>query len=110
MALVTGTGLAAVLDLDYVSDVDGGPGFDQVAATADVTVAGLLVDGDHSEHPQCREAAQIVAIELWQARFAPGGQPLGVDFQAGPARLSAYLTKRVSALTAAHANVRGWIG
>lgn len=110
MALVTGEELAAVLDLTYVEDVDDGPGFDQVAAAADTIVSGLLTTGSHDDHAQDKEAALAVASEMFQARTATGGQPVGIDFQPGAYRLSTYLTRRVSQLTATCADVGGWVG
>jgi len=110
MALVDGEALALVLDLEYVADDDDGPGFDQVAAAADTIVSGLLTAGDHDAHEQDREAALAVATEIFQARTAPGGQPVGIDFQPGAYRLSTYLTRRVSQLTATCADVAGWVG
>jgi hypothetical protein len=113
MALVDGEALALVLDLEYVADDDDGPGYDQVAAAADTIVSGLLTTGDdidHTEHAQDREAALAVAAEMFQARTATGGQPVGIDFQPGAYRLSTYLTRRVSQLTATCADVSGWVG
>ena len=110
MALVTGEELAAVLDLAYVADDDDGPGYDRVAAAADTIVSGLLTAGDHDAHDQDREAALAVATEMFQARTATGGQPVGADFQPGAYRLSTYLTRRVSQLTAGCADVGGWVG
>lgn len=110
MALVTGEELAAVLDLAYVADDDDGPGYDQVAAAAATIVSGLLTDIDHDAHAQDKEAALAVASEMFQARTATGGQPVGIDFQPGAYRLSTYLTRRVSQLTATCADVGGWVG
>jgi hypothetical protein len=110
MALVDGEALALVLDLEYVADDSDGPGFDQVAAAADTIVSGLLTAGDHDAHDQDREAALAVATEIFQARTATGGQAVGIDFQPGAYRLSTYLTRRVSQLTATCADVGGWVG
>jgi hypothetical protein len=72
MALVTGEELAAALDLDY--DPPEEP-YDQVAAAADDIVASLLTDGAYElEPPACKEAALSVAVEIYQARTAAGGQ------------------------------------
>jgi hypothetical protein len=107
MALVDGSTLAGALDLTYP---EGGGDFDPVAAAADAIVSGLLTDEDHDDHPACTEAALAVALEMYQARTATGGQPVSIDFQPSPYRLSVWLTRRVAALTAAHADVRGWVG
>lgn len=107
MALITGTTLAGVLGLTYADDTAS---FDQVASAADAVVAGLLTPRDHSTHTQCVEACIAVGVEIWQARTAAGGQPVALDFTPSTYRLSSYLTKRVSALVASCADVRGMVG
>ena len=106
--MLTGTELAAALQLSYSS----GGALDQVAAAACATVGSLLTStaASHATHPACREAALAVACDMWQARTAAGGQSVSVDFTGGPYRLSVWLTRRVSALTAAHADVAGMVG
>lgn len=110
MALVTGEELAAALDLDYdVEDPD--PVLDQVAEAADDIVAALLTDGAYELEPApCKEAALAVAVEIFQARTASGGQAVSVDFTPGPYRLSVWLTRRIHALIWPYANVSGWVG
>lgn len=98
-ALVTDQELADVMRMDLTDDPDG---FEQVADAASDVVSSLLTTGDHSTHPACREAALHVAAEMYQARYSAGGQAVSVDMGVMPSRLSAYLTRRVAALTAAH--------
>lgn len=107
MALIDGTDLAGVLGLTYASD---SASFDQVASAADAVVTGLLTPRDHTGHPACVEAALAVGVEVWQSRTAAGGQPVALDFTPSTYRLSSYLTKRVSALVASCADVRGMVG
>lgn len=107
--MLTGAELATGLQLTYATNTAA---FDQVAAAACEIVGGLLtgVPADHAAHASCREATLAVAADMWQARTAAGGQPVGMDFTAGPYRLSVWLTRRVAALTAAHANPAGMVG
>jgi hypothetical protein len=108
MALVTGEELATALDLDY--DPPQEP-YDQVAAAADDIVASLLTDGAYElEPPACKEAALSVAVEIYQARTAAGGQAVATDFSPGPYRLSIWMTRRVMALLGPYMDVKGMIG
>lgn len=109
MALVTGLDLAVALDLDYPGDYDAT--LDQVAEAADDIVGALLTTAAYAVEPApCKEAALTVAVELFQARTAAGGQAVASDFTPGPYRLSVWLTKRVHALVMPYANVNGLIG
>ena len=108
MALVTGEELATALDLDY--DPPEEP-YDQVAAAADDIVASLLTDAAYElEPPACKEAALAVAVEIFQARTAAGGQAVATDFSPGPYRLSVWMTRRVMSLLGPYMNVTGMIG
>jgi hypothetical protein len=107
MDLVDGEQLANTLALTYDNDVEG---FDQVAAAASSIVTSLLINVDHSTHPQCLEAALAVGSEMYQARTASGGQPVALDFTPSPYRLSVWLTRRVAALTAQCQDVTGMVG
>jgi hypothetical protein len=108
MALVTGEELATALDLDY--DPPEEP-YDQVAAAADDIVASLLTDAAYElEPPACKEAALAVAVDMYQARTAAGGQAVATDFSPGPYRLNAWLTRRVSGLIGQYMDVKGMIG
>lgn len=108
MALVTGEELAEVLDLDY--PISGEP-FDQVAEAADDIVAALITTGAYELEPAaCKEAALSVAVEIFQARTAAGGQAVATDFSPGPYRLSVWMTRRVMALLGPYLNVGGMIG
>jgi hypothetical protein len=106
--LVTGAELAEVLDLDYSP---GDEPFDQLAEAARNIVGSIITDAAlAAAPPACREAALSVAMEMYQARTAAGGQAVSVDFTAGPYRLSLWITKRVQAILAPYLDVRGMIG
>jgi hypothetical protein len=108
MALVTGEELATALDLDYDPPTEP---YDQVAAAADDIVASLLTaDAVEDEPPACKEAALSVAVEIYQARTAAGGQAVATDFSPGPYRLSVWMTRRVMSLLGPYMNVNGMIG
>ncbi len=106
--LVTGAELAEVLDLDYMP---GDEPFDQLAQAAREIVGSIITSAAlTAAPPACREAALSVAMEMFQARTAAGGQAVSVDFTAGPYRLSLWITKRVQAILAPYLDVRGMIG
>ena len=108
MALVTGEELAIALDLDYDPPTEP---YDQVAEAADDIVASLLTDGAYELEPAaCKEAALSVAVEIFQARTAAGGQAVATDFSPGPYRLSVWMTRRVMSLLGPYMNVTGMIG
>lgn len=108
MALVTGAELAEVLYLDYDPPTEP---FDQVAEAADDIVAALITTGAYELEPAaCREAALSVAVEIYQARTAAGGQAVATDFSPGPYRLSVWMTRRVMSLLGPYMNVNGMIG
>lgn len=109
MALVTGEELADALDLEYVDPLDAV--LDQVAGAADDIVEALITTGAYElEPPACKEAALAVAVEIFQARTAAGGQAVAVDFTPGPYRLSVWLTRRVMSLLGPYMNVGGMVG
>ena len=60
----------------------------------------LIPDVDHSLHAWDREAALGMAVQVWQARHAPGGQMVGVDLnpQATPHLLGPGLLLRFHGL------------
>jgi hypothetical protein len=113
-ALVSGTALAAALDLTYATDTAT---FDQVADAADELLVSLLsaTDSagaaiDHSTHSTCKEAAIAIAAEMFTARTAVGGSPMSVDFTPGAYRLSVWLTRRVQTVGGRCWDMGGWVG
>jgi hypothetical protein len=108
MALIDGEILAGVLDLDYAEDEAV---FDQVAQAADDVIASLITTTAYDDDkPACREAAVAVAVEMFQARTAAGGQAVAVDMTPGPYRLSVWLTRRVMSLLGPYLNAAGMVG
>jgi len=110
MALVTGAELAEALGIDYnPGDLDAV--MDQVAEAADDIVGALITTGAYAAEPApVKEAALQVAVELFQARYAAGGNAMATDMTPGPYRLSVWLTRRVHALVMPYANVGGMVG
>lgn len=109
--LIDGNDLAEVVDLDYDDYADA---LDQVAEAASDIVRSLVapqfVNPPQDRPPAVIEATISVAVEIWQARTAAGGQAVAVDFSPGPYRMSVWLTRRVMALLGPYINVKGMIG
>jgi hypothetical protein len=76
VTLVTATRLREVLDLP---ESVGDPELVAVCEAVDGALLPLLDPGDHTTHPHCVEAALGIAVQIWQARSAPGGQLVGSD-------------------------------
>lgn len=92
--LVTGTQLAAALGYpEATSEIN------DAAAAACLTLEPLL-----PSPPPVNEATQaaglVIAVDIWQARTAAAGQPIGLDFQPGPYQMGRSLTTRVAGLIA----------
>ena len=109
MALVTGEELALNLDQDW-DDVDQ-VAYDQVAEAASDMVGSMITTAAYEEEPaSVREAAMNVAVDMYQARTAAGGQSVSIDFQPGPYRISSFMLRRISALIAKYVNVGSMVG
>ena len=107
--LITGQKLADALDLDYDPPVDDV--LDQIAEAADDIVGSLITPAAKTAEPaSVREAAVAVAVEIFQARTAAGGQAVATDFSPGPYRLSVWVTRRVMSLLAPYLRVGGMVG
>lgn len=92
--LVTGTQLAQALGYpEATSEIN------DAAAAACLTLEPLL-----PTPPPVNEATQaaglVIAVDIWQARTAAAGQPIGLDFQPGPYQMGRSLTTRVAGLIA----------
>ena len=106
--LVTGQQLADNLDIDYA---EFSAELDQVAEAARNAVGQQVTAAALAAAPaMLREAAMNVAVDLYQARTAAGGQSLSADFTPGPYRISSYMLKRVGALIAPYIKVGGLVG
>lgn len=60
----------------------------------------LTKDVDHSAHARDKLAALTIAVDIFQARTASGGQVVGMEFQPTPFRMGASLLNTVSGLLA----------
>jgi hypothetical protein len=105
VALLTGTQLATALDLTYAADP-----FDQVAASAVAVVSSVITAAALAEPAALKEATLGIGIDIFQARFAAGGESVGLDMQASPYRLNSILLKSRSALIAPYIGVESMVG
>ena len=65
---------------------------------------------DYSTTDAVKEAALTVAVDMWQNRLAPGGQPQAVDFTPSPYRMGRSTLQRVIFLLQPYLDVRGMVG
>lgn len=107
MALVTDSELADAFHMDVLDDPSG---FEQVAEATDEIVSALLTNVDHSTHPQCKEGALQVAIDIYQARQSAGGQMVGIDMVVAPYRLNSASVKSKLTLFTTHLDVGSMVG
>jgi len=109
MALIDGEALAAALDIAY--DEPDEAVLDQVAQAADDIIASLITTAAYDDQKAaCMEAAMSVAVDMYQARTAAGGQPVSIDGGPGIYRLSVWLTRRVQSLLAPYLRAGGLVG
>ena len=92
--LVTGTQLAQALGYPQTNDE-----LDAAAAAACLTLEPLLPTPT-PVNAATQQAGLVIAVDIWQARTAAAGQPIGLDFQPGPYQMGRSLTTRVSGLIA----------
>lgn len=107
---VTGEQLADALGLTYL---DASADFDQVAGSVDDLLHSILTDEathSHADHYPEKEAALGIAVDLYQARTAAGGESVALDFTPGPYRVSSAIIKRYSALLAPYMSTAGMVG
>ena len=57
-----------------------------------------------------KEAALTIAVDMWQNRLAPGGNPQAVDFTPSPYRMGRTLMQRVIGLLAPYLDSRSIVG
>lgn len=71
-----------------------------IAAVDELLQARLTPHVDHARHAACREAALGMAVQVWQARQAPGGQMITADMgpTVSPHLLGDSLVKRFGGL------------
>lgn len=57
-----------------------------------------------------REAAMMLAVDIWQARQTPATGGMGVDFQPGPYKMGRSLMSRVQGLIAPYVGPKSMVG
>jgi len=64
----------------------------------------------YASTPAVREAAMMLAVDIWQARQTPATGGSGVDFQPGPYKMGRSVMSRVSGLLAPYIGPRSMVG
>jgi hypothetical protein len=80
---------------------------------ASVVPSGLLVGPtsvNYDTVDAVKEAALTIAVDMWQNRLAPGGNPQAVDFTPSPYRMGRTLMQRVIGLLAPYLDSRSIVG
>jgi hypothetical protein len=80
--------MATLLETTELAEALGWPDgsdlapLEQVCDAASVVVERYLDPalGPHDEHPQDREAALAVAVQIWSSRTSPGGTTQAIDY------------------------------
>jgi hypothetical protein len=65
---------------------------------------------DYSTVPEIREAAMMIAVDVWQARQQSNAGGVSPDFSPSPYRMGNSLLSRVRGLIAPHLSPRGMVG
>lgn len=73
-------------------------------------VTGELHGEDYATVPEVREAAMMVAVDIWQARQQSNAGGVSPDFSPSPYRMGNSLLSRVRGLLAPHLSPRGMVG
>lgn len=73
---------------------------DQILDTAESVLFPYLEvkEGGYADDPRVQSAIYVLAVAVFQARTAPGGQNEGVDFTPTPFRMGRSLWSQVSGL------------
>jgi len=67
-------------------------------------------DADYAEEPLVRQAALMIAIDIWQARQQSNAGGVSPDFSPSPYRMGNSLLSRVRGLLAPYLSPRGMVG
>jgi hypothetical protein len=67
------------------------------------------VQYDYEDQPQIHEAVLQVSQDVFQSRYAPGGQPVNADFTPAPYVLGRSLLNRISALLGAYIDTQSLV-
>lgn len=108
MALLTLAELKAVLGVGSLYPDET---LEQVVHTAIELVSAYVDDTALEDEPApVKEATLNLAVEIWSARMATGGQLQATDFQPSPWRLGRSLMSKVIGLLAPYAREGGMVG
>jgi hypothetical protein len=108
MALVTPDELKVALGVGdlYTEDV-----LQEFCDAADALIKDIVTAASYNAEPAAmRKAAVSLAVDMFQGERAPGGSPVGVDFQPSPFRFGRSLTSKVTGLLAPYLEIEGLIG
>lgn len=64
---------------------------------------------DYADQPQIHEAVLQVSQDVFQSRYAPGGQPVNADFTPAPYVLGRSLLNRISGLLGAYIDTQSLV-
>lgn len=94
--------------------------FTVAITAADVAEYNVIPSGDvllngqedyyETGFPEVKEAAIMVAVDMWNARQSAYGQAQGIDFQPGPYKMGRSVYNRVAGLLSAHRDPSGMLG
>jgi hypothetical protein len=108
---VTADQLAATLGLPTPTT---DPDVTQSAAAANEWLDGYLTPADpldpHTDYEYCNRAALLVAVDMYSAPKAAGGQSMAVDFTPSPYTMGSAMMRRISGMVAPRRDTRGLAG
>lgn len=93
--------------------------FQASITNADITRRLIIPDGDcilqgqstiYDTNENCRTAALMVAVDIWNARQSASGQMQAVDFNPGPYRMGRSLLSRVVGLISEYRDPSSMVG
>lgn len=82
----------------------------RVCDAADLLIKDLVTPASYDDEPApMKEAALSLAVDIFQAQRAVGGQPVGADYTPAPFRLGRSLMSKFSGLLAPYVDVEGLV-
>ncbi len=93
--------------------------FTAAITNANITARPIIPDGKvllsgqatyYDDVPEIREAALMVAVDVWNARQSAQGQAQSLEFNPGPYRMGRSLVSRVAGLISGYRDVGGMVG
>lgn len=108
MALVTVEELKTSLG---IGNLYSDPTLQKVCDSVIAVIEGLVTAESFEDEPAAmKEAALILAIDLFQAQNAAGGQQVAVDFSPSPYRAGRNFSSRVAGLLSNYYDEGSWVG